>query len=108
MVNRIREARRIPRSGIAETNRYIDAFLNDDDTYSSRYSAPQLASPPLFAKEHHPGSDSTRTRAAGLGLKDQSELESLLPPIQLSSDDTCDLYKENMAVINGWSTHPHA
>ena len=105
VVDCIRESRALPRASDTPTNTRIDAFLDGDEVCSSRWSVPQLASPPLFARDRNPGGASLCMASNGQGLTGLTELESLVLPAQPGSDDSCDLFKQHMTVVDGWRTY---
>lgn len=74
---------------------------------SPPYNVTRLDSPPLFPRDCHPGHEP----AASVGEKDNSirgarDILNLLPskPLAVEDDRETDLYKEHMAIVNGWST----
>ena len=86
-------------------NAYVDAFIHEDDVGPALYDVPQLASPPLFPRGRKPGSALSTGNADGLGIKDMKELGSTVMPGQAGSDDSNNLYRDHMAVVDGWGAY---
>lgn len=72
-------------------------------SHSPPIDIPNLVSPPLFPRDRRPGHLSTsRTDNGKNFLESIGDLVPLLPPASIDQECEDDLYKEHMAVIDGW------
>lgn len=88
-------------------NAHVHSFLYGDATDSPLQVVPQLASPPLFPRDRKPGGtvSTTLDPTWESSLRDLKELGSVLLPGNVNSDDSDDLYKDHMIMVDGWGVY---